>query len=69
MPKQSEFAKSQSEIVVRDDIRITDVDHPVNGREIAVAYSSPLGGAGIYLTRMDALSLAQALFNKAMARL
>lgn len=51
---------------VREDLIVQRMPMPVKGREIAVAYSSPFGGASISLTVYDALALSTALYEEAM---
>lgn len=56
-------------IRVRDDIRVEDVEEPFKGQSVALAYSSAFGGAGIHMTPKEALSLAEALKEKALGQL
>jgi len=58
-------------IVVRDDLRIVKVppEDVFRRRSIAIAYQSPFGGAGIYLTPEDARACGRALLAFASAEL
>jgi len=49
----------------RNDIEVIDADEPFKGRTIALSYTSPFQGAGIYLTPDNAENLGRALLVKA----